>query len=179
MVQLGNLLSTYLRADVGASTPQVISAGGNVYVVWEGENEGNYEIYIRRSIDKGATWKPIFNLSSNPGPSTGEEVAVSGSNVYVVWGQIKSGGGLSDIFFSGSVDGGATWKPFKNLSQNSHSRGPQVAASDSSVYAAWIDYGGNNEDISFRRSTDKGATWTAVQELCNNIGVSIEPRIGV
>jgi hypothetical protein len=162
-----------------SSTPQVISSSNNVYVVWEqGHNVGNFEIYFRRSANNGATWKPIFNLSNNPGHSSAEQVAVSGSNVYVLWEQHDAGGNLRDIFFRGSVDSGATWQTFKNLSQNGHSRGPQVVVSGSVAYSVWIDQVINDVDISFRRSTDNGASWKAVQDLSNNSGASFDPRIG-
>ncbi|HEV8386821.1 MAG TPA: sialidase family protein [Nitrososphaera sp.] len=164
---------------VGGSVPQVMNSGSNVYVVWPDKSSGNYETLFRRSSDNGATWKPIINLSNNPGPSADTEISVSGSNVYVTWGQWNPDITLTDVFFRRSTDSGETWKTFKNLSQNGHSSEPQIADSGSSVYVVWIDHVSNNDDISFQRSTDNGATWTSVQDLSNNIGRSSWPRIGV
>jgi hypothetical protein len=163
---------------VGSSTPQVMNSGNSVYVVWEDKSSGNYEILFRRSSDNGATWKTINNLSNNPGDSVEEQIAVSGSKVYVLWSQLDASGNLRDAFFRRSLDDGATWKTFKNLSQNGHSSEPQIAASGSSVYVAWISPAVGS-DIFFQRSTDNGATWKAVQNLSNNNGHSNSPQIGV
>lgn len=56
---------------------------------------------------------------------SGDVVAASGSNRFVIW--VDKTPGNNDIFFKRSTDNGATWKAEKNLSANSGtSDSPQV-----------------------------------------------------
>ena len=65
--------------------PAMAVSDSNVYVVWEDESSGNGDILYKRSTDGGATFSEVINLSDNEGESTAPAIAVSGSNVYVVW----------------------------------------------------------------------------------------------
>jgi hypothetical protein len=57
--------------NAGASEfPQVTTVGANVYIIWQDNTPGNYDIIDRRSHNNGATWQPTQNLSTNAGQST-------------------------------------------------------------------------------------------------------------
>lgn len=57
--------------NAGASEfPQVTTVGANVYIIWQDNTPGNYDIIDRRSHNNGATWQPTQNLSTNAGAST-------------------------------------------------------------------------------------------------------------
>jgi hypothetical protein len=91
---------------------------------------------------------------------SGQVVAASGSNRFVVW-EDKTPGNY-DIFFKRSSNNGATWKTSVNLSMNpGDSRGAQVVVQGSNVYVVWLqaNSGGDQHDVYFRRSADNGATW--------------------
>ncbi|HKU49316.1 MAG TPA: sialidase family protein [Nitrososphaera sp.] len=91
---------------------------------------------------------------------TGQVVAASGSNRFVVWQDDTPGN--SDIFFKRSNDNGATWKSSVNLSKNpGDSEDARLIVQDSYVYVVWVqaNSAGDQQDVYFRRSTDNGATW--------------------
>jgi hypothetical protein len=137
----------------GASIdPKIDVSGNNVYVVWEHTPSNNGAIYFARSTDNGSTFSSSRNLGNNTGFIGFPQIAVSGSNVYVVWHDATHG-----IFFARSTDNGATFSSNKNLGDNTGSNGfPQIAVSGDNVYVVWRDptYG-----IFFARSTDNGATF--------------------
>ena len=111
------------------------ASGNNRFVVWSDKTPGNYDVFVRRSTDNGATWKPVKNLSNNAGISEIPQIAVSGSNVYVTWRDTAPGN--ADMLFRRSTDNGATWKAVVNLSNNAgHSIKPQVYVSGSNV--SWM-----------------------------------------
>jgi hypothetical protein len=159
-----------------SSQTQIAVSGANVYLVWRDDTPGNDDILFRRSTDNGATWKVVVNLSNNAGDSFGPQIAVSGSNIYVVW--YDNTPGALDVFSKRSTDNGATWKAVKNLSNNAGtSYSPRIAVSGSNVYVTWPDNTPGNYDVLLRRSTDNGATWKAVKNLTNNAGASSTPQI--
>ena len=76
-------------------SPQIMTSGNNVYVVWTDTTPGNYDILFKRSIAKMVKWfsqlHPI-NLSMNAGFSINPQIMTSGNNVYVVWTDTTTAG---------------------------------------------------------------------------------------
>ncbi len=75
-----------LSNNAGDSTnPNVSVSGNNVYVVWEDDTAGGSEIILVRSTNNGVNFAPSRNISNSPGESFNPRIAISESNVYVVW----------------------------------------------------------------------------------------------
>ncbi len=77
-------LTNNLRDSVYA---QVATQGNNVYIAWQenppspiasSDNEVNYDIFIKKSIDGGITFGKEINLSHNPGFSEHPQIASFG-----------------------------------------------------------------------------------------------------
>lgn len=144
--------------------PEIAASGSNVYVAWYDESTGNGDVYFRRSANGGASWQSVKNLSNNAGGSSGPRIAISDSNVYVVWHDDTPGN--TDIMFRKSTDNGATLGPKVRLSNNPGSSfGPQIDVSESNIFVAWNDFTPDNLEIFSRRSTDNGSTWKSVTNL--------------
>lgn len=90
------------------------------------------------SVDGGATFGPTINLSNNPRLSLNPEIAISGTNVYVVWHDHESPTN-AEIFYKRSTDSGASFvEPTKNLSESPEvSERPAIAA----IAAVYMLYG--------------------------------------
>lgn len=161
--------------------PKITTSGNNVYVAWFDDIEGNNEILYRRSTDGGANFGSTINLSNNNEESVRPAIAASGNNVYVVWidGQ-PFGFGNNEVFYRRSIDGGATFGPTINLSNNEgNSLGVSIAADKNNVYVAWGDTMEGVSEILYRRSTDIGVTFGPTINLSNNDGFSNGPVIAV
>jgi hypothetical protein len=122
---------------------------------------------------------PIQNLSQNEGISEFPQIAVSGNNVYVVWGDTNDTTGSMDLFFRKSTDGGTTFGPTQVLMENAPGDSlvlPQVAASANNVYVVWMN-GSPQEGASmlFRKSADAGMTFGPVIELSGTAPFSFTP----
>ena len=106
---------------------------------------------------------------------TGLMMTQSASNVYVAW---SGSNGNQDIFFRASNDGGKTFDPVVNLSDNlGRSVTRSMASKGSAAYVAWVDNTYGNSDVFFRRSTDGGKTFDDTMNLSNSNGNSEFPAI--
>ena len=96
-------------------------------------------------------------------PRTDLEIAAVGRTVYAVWTDGRNG--ETDIYFSRSLDDGATWLAHVRLDNDprgaASSRVPAIAVAGSAVYVVWADARNGSGDIYFQRSQDGGASWLA------------------
>jgi hypothetical protein len=175
--------SQNLSNNPGNSTGAQIAVNqNNVYLVWDDATTGNGDIYFKRSVDNGTSFGSTENLSNNPGNSTGAQIAVNQSNVYVLWTDNTTGNG--DIYFKRSVDNGTSFGSTENLvldgTQNVGTNGtgsssyPQISAVGNNIYVAWTETTTGNSEISFRHSNDTGVTFGRARELSKTISIDGE-----
>jgi M6 family metalloprotease-like protein len=147
--------------------PSIAAYGSYVYVVWQDDRDGNWEIYLKRSENYAVSWYGEQRLTVNSSYSYRPSVAVYGRYVYVVWHDYRQGN--YEIYFKRSTDNGLTWGSDTRLTNNaSISELPMVAAYGANVYVAWEDSRYGNRDILFKRSTNYGASWTTDTRLTTN-----------
>ena len=126
--------------------PQVTAEGNNVYVVWQDDSGGNYDVYFAHSPDNGKNFESIKNLSKNNGTSELPQVTAEGNNVYVVW-QDDSGGNY-DVYFKPSSSDGTKFKSTRNVSKNNGtSQFPKISVHNDVFHIAWKDNSNDNQDI--------------------------------
>ena len=161
-----------------SSYPAIAVDGSNIYAVWQDNTPGNYEIYFRKSTDGGATWLTARKVMSTTGESSYPAIAVSGSNVYVVWNDNTPGNW--EIYLRRSTDGGATWQTYKRVTNSAMaSTFPAVAVDGSNVHVVWEDYAPGNFEIYFTKSTNNGATWQTAKRLSITASTSYVPSVAV
>jgi hypothetical protein len=143
-----------------ATNPEIAAYGKNVCVVFQGENAaGDVEIFLARSTDRGDDFDKPKNMSNEPGASESPNIDVFKDNVFVVWHQLQAGGGgVFDIFITGSDNGGDDFdepKP-KNISNNPQdSRNPQVSVSGDTAYVVW-EQDTNNDMVTDEIFSNRG-----------------------
>ncbi|MGH9922514.1 MAG: sialidase family protein [Nitrososphaerales archaeon] len=189
-----------LSASLGVSgnfgLTRIIASGDNVYLSWSEEIEGkkvatlpgsiegdggtilgNEEIFLTTSNDNGATFGPVINLSNTEGRSTGQQIAVSGNNVYVVWYEEDQLARIG-IILRTSNDNGATFGSPVVLTNNAGtSFDPLVTASANNVYVIWFDSSLGNFALALRVSNDNGASFARAVVLTGNAGSSFDKQI--
>jgi hypothetical protein len=155
----------------------VAAYGDTVHVVWYDNRDGNEEIYYNRSIDGGVTWGSDTRLTNDVNASISPSLAVSGSDIHVVWEDDRDQ--EPEVYHKCSTDGGDTWGSDVRVSTITGSQGaPSVTAVGGYIHVAWIDYGliGGTE-IYYVRSTDGGATWGTPVQISNAALYSVSPSI--
>jgi hypothetical protein len=111
-----------------------------------------------------ATFGNPTNLSNNPLSSTHPTVAVSGSNVYMVWTE-EPDAATGNIFLAISRDGGLNFGAPIDLSNNvGYSFLPTIAVSGSNVYVSWTRVTETSE-IVIVTSTDGGLNFGSPVEV--------------
>ena len=165
----GSCLPTSSGWGVGAS-------GSMVHVVWEESRDDNWEIYYRRSTDRGVNWGPDTRLTSDSAMSYLPTVAVNGSAVHVAWRDSRDRG--IEVYYKRSTDDGATWSADTRLTDSARVfQGVSAAVSGSMVHVAWDDLRSGDAEIHYVRSTDGGATWGEDVRLTNDSYFSYNPSV--
>ncbi|MDE1818029.1 MAG: PEFG-CTERM sorting domain-containing protein [Thaumarchaeota archaeon] len=157
--------------------PKLSAYASNVYLLWEDNSKGDYEVFLSKSSDSGASFHVPIDISTTAGQSGTPEVVVSGNNVYAVWMDNTSGN--YDIFFTKSADGGVTFeKPIDISNLKGDSGYPQITVWKNNVYVTWTQtMTGINYDVFFAKSTNNGDTFDQPINLSNNLGPSGWPKI--
>lgn len=156
----------------------VAASQDTIHVVWYDKRDGNWEIYYKRSTDCGLTWESDRRLTNDASFSIKPSVAVSGSNVYVMWYDNRDGN--YEIYYKRSPDGGTNWTPDMRLTNNSsNSIIPSVKTLGPNVHIFWSDDRDGNYEIYYKRSTDYGTTWGSDTRLTNNSGFSQFPSVAL
>jgi len=170
---------TYDSSD--SRYPSIAVSGQDVHVVWYDNRNSmlDYEIYYKHSTDGGTTWGAETRLTNDPNDSRNPSVAVSGSNVSVVWYDNRDGN--NEIYYKRSTNNGVSWGADTRLTNDvSDSQLPSIAVSGLFVHVVWQD---NNSsyglEIYYKNSTNGGATWGTNTRLTNNLAISQSPSISV
>ena len=150
------------QQDVAAAAPGWVAGGGDpdalqailtefqtLFQTWT----LGWEIYYKRSTDGGTTWSPDTRLTNAPSLSQRPSVAVSGSDVYVVW--FDGRGGDLQVFSKHSPDGGVSWEPDVQLSSATgnplaESMHPSIAVASGGVHVIWYDLRDGNAEIYYK-----------------------------
>lgn len=136
----------------GASElPQVTAEGNNVYVVWQDNTTGNYDIYFKSSSTNGNNFKSIRNLSKNSGASEFPQIEPYKDFFYAIWKD--STGNMDRIFFKeGQKDSSTNNTEFgstKKISSNGNVIRPSTSAGSSHISSTWISNFANSSVIGY------------------------------
>jgi hypothetical protein len=173
------LASTNSTGDTSGCNPEVAIGESSTYIVWSDGEEEQRDIFLKK-IDPTTGEEKLMEISKDLGSGStfNPQIAVSGTNVYVVWQADSDSTGNQDIFFKRSSDNGATFGDTVNLSNDMAGSGnPFIAASGNIVHVAWGGTTPGDNDIFYSKSTDAGTTFKGMKNLSNNAGMSFKPMI--
>jgi hypothetical protein len=140
--------------------PSLYVSSSNVHVLWMDSRDDNLhsQIYYKHSTDGGINWEADTRLTTNYTSATlFSTIAVSGSNVHVVWDDNRDGN--YEIYYKHSTDGGLSWGADTRLTNNvSFSMHPYLSSSDLAVHVVWTDNRDVNTDIYYKRNPTGNVT---------------------
>lgn len=173
-----------------------ISNNGNLHAAWTEwtiDAQGflvDFEIYYVRSTDNGGSFSAPVNISSSPNNFSGEPViSVAGdqnNEIHIAWVEYNPSGDPdgTEIFYTRSTDGGATWPSAnkRNVSSNVGSSGSAHLYVDSTpahaVHVAWTDFGtGGYGQIHYSKSADGGGSFSVPLNIANSGRDTDQPSV--
>ena len=147
-----------------SNRPHIVASGSNVYVAWHDDTPGNWEVYFRRSIDNGSTWKSAKRITNTAADSLNPDIAVDGGNVYLAWWDGETGS--RQLYFRKSGNWGAAWDAAQQLTPTAYDCAyAYIALGGSTIYLAFRGDSSVDYDILFSKSEDNGSTWSSLQQV--------------
>ncbi len=138
---------------------------GNVFVVYEQKNGGNYEIYFKTK-SPGGGWSSAQNISKTGKNSKWPDVAARGGKAYVVWQELTS---HWQIFFRHYEGGG--WTATSDVTNNKH---------NSIQPSVWVDASGELHVVYSDKTTGNYNIWYVSSKSTGGVPVSaVYPPLNV
>ena len=144
------------------SDPAVSAGGGSKwyfgYLALGGVGGNDAEIYIRRSLDGGATWQAPVAVTDNGTFDDKPYIDSRDDEVLVAWADFSFS--PSKVRAARSLDGGQTFDEDTILAVNSvaGNAASPVISNDGTYYVFWRD--SFQEFLWMSRSSDQGESWT-------------------
>lgn len=149
-----------------SNTPAIaVDNDGDIYVTWGEYREGgtllplsagNYAVCFSSSSNNGTGWstaETIFTLSPDFG---GHDFTIdSAGNINLVYSDYDNTSGNWEIYFSRSIDKGASWSGSEDISDSTgDSLKPVITVDETgNINVAWMDKTPGNYDIFYTGST--------------------------
>lgn len=158
-------LDTDLAGAGSSWEPGLCVTGDNLYVVWQDNRNGNWDIYVNYSHNGGVDWN-INDVKIDSSPevynSFSPQLCCNGMEVYVCW--LDDRNGENDLYFNSSLDGGETWQGSDIRVENdlpgmNRSRYNRIYFTGEIIYLIWIDDRNTSSDLFLNHSFDSGFSW--------------------
>jgi IPT/TIG domain len=172
-------------SDHQGYVPDIDGSGTDFTIVWgQPHNSHNMEVYGAASIDNGINWNHM-RISSILGTSDSPVIDIGYEGyMFTAWKDNSDWNNntpaIWEIFTSVSSDGGKTWAPGTNISNDNFNSVKPVIETDKNgrVYVAWFDLGGSERNVWLSQSHDLGANWEVPLIMSKDSpGLSVEPAL--
>jgi hypothetical protein len=100
----------------GSGNPEINVNSSSVYVVWDGTTPGNNDIYFRKSINNGADFDKVRNLSTDGGISYEPKVVVDEKGLEIYWREYRNG--HEEVLAKKSLNEGRTFEILQKLEKD-------------------------------------------------------------
>lgn len=145
-------------------TPRMAIYENILHIVWSDKRDGNFEIYYKKSADKGDTWSEDIQLTVASGSSGAPTLAADPmGNIHIVW-QDNRGGNYS-VYYKTISNNGILSEDMWLVKSSDKTIGNYpnpVIAIDlyDNIYVTWADYTCETlANIFLKKSFNGGKTW--------------------
>ena len=164
------------QAESLSIRPSFAAWGDDVLLFWRDDRHENFEVYVAKSDDGGASWGPETRLTEDPGYSGCPFPVVIENEVHIFWRDNREG--TFQIHHKYSDDFGDSWSEDTNLTpEGEQAEFSYPAVDGETIHLVWRDFRAGNAEIYYKRSEDGGLTWTDDQRLTDDPGQSEHPKL--
>jgi archaellum component FlaG (FlaF/FlaG flagellin family) len=149
------------------------TSDGTVWVAWERWGDTWY----RTSPDGGITWSGSSIIDLDMWCDHPAIAQTSDGTIWVTFYCYESGN--TDIWYTTSSDGGATWSvPSQITTDPDSDYDPAITQTDDgTIWVAWYSYRSSNPDIWYKTSADGGESWSPDYQLTTDPDSDYDPAI--
>jgi parallel beta-helix repeat protein len=145
-----------VESDANEIEPIMVIYGSNIYIVYEGNANNNFDAWFTKSLDGGNTWSVPVKLSSSPEYEGHPYIIID--KLGVIYVTYDGDGG---IFATTSEDAGESWSPPLKISNSSKSEwNPYMATDDFGVYLTYASRENSTNYVWFSKTIDGGKNWS-------------------
>jgi hypothetical protein len=153
----------------------VIGTDDTIYVVWQDNTRGNWDICVATSLD-GQNWSEVMRVTDSNDNEVNPAIAIdkgSPNRAYIAWQDGRNGN--QDIYMASSSNGFITATLSKITTNSADQLEPDIAInSDNIIAIVWTDMRNNSSDI--YGAASNSSAWTNVP-IVNNIYNQSSPAI--
>ncbi|HAX49380.1 MAG TPA: T9SS type A sorting domain-containing protein [Ignavibacteria bacterium] len=170
---------TLLNDTTGTSSlASLTTTGSNLHLAWSDyRNDGEYEIYYKRSTNGGISWSADTRLTNELRISESPAITSNSNEVHITWVDLRDSNINSEVYYKRSTDNGSTWGPDTRLTVYAHAMNPAILLSGAIVHLSWHNSTGS--EIHYRRSLNSGSSWETGIQLSSSFSGAYQPNIAV
>jgi PKD repeat protein len=169
-VRLTNLASDQCNPAVA------IGADNTLYVAWQDNRRGNWDVYVSASQD-GSTWGDAVRVTDSNDPQMNPVVAIDRASpyrVYIAWE--RGNAGSRDIYLVSSTTAFASKTITQITSNPADQTEPALAVgADNTAYLVWTDQRNGSADI---YGSSSASSWTNIPFVTGS-GNQSHPAVAV
>ena len=158
----------------------VVGKDGSIYVVWLDASVAEGKIYFSKSTDHGASFEYPVQVSGREANSVsilsgGPRIAEYDGTLYIAWSDQRMGYSYTNIRFTKSEDGGATWSSSSEVGTAGRFNlyADLIVAEDGTLHFWYYQYSSLSldfESVMYRQSTNGGDSFSSPKKLSNYRG---------
>ncbi len=172
--------------------PTIAAAGRRVWIGWSDFRNYNWDVFLARSDDRGATFGANVRVDDFPDfERVHERPALAASRdgiVHAVWTDLRAREADTNVFYARSADLGATFSANRQVDDSrvgfdpdvdtpTNQWHPALALDRTRLFVAWQDDRLGNNDVFFTTSTDGGDSFAAAERVDDTgTGTSAQTR---
>lgn len=158
-----------------------VDSQGNIYCIWNDGRRGGTgtDIYLAKSTNNGVSFGTNILVNNLTGSSnkirTGPSLAVSGSNVYVVWRQEDDNSGTNrKILFSKSTNGGSSFGSETEISTGGSGSSSLAINTAGEIYFAYSFYESSGKYGLYCKKSDDGGNSFPVSVFISDVNANVK-----